>query len=388
VKVLLITPYSPLTKHDHAANDLALPLVKALAPLMELHVYAPGQENGLLKSWVSDGITFHSGSPVKRNQIDRLSKYPYAARGSWSHKSTVESIALVHRLNPDVLHAEYLQAAEPLLQCAKTVRTSLTLHDVWANGRFINRGENGIVHKFLQLLEHAKTKRFMDKVLNRVNLLIVFSEHDKQKILRATGIVKVLSVGVNKPLKHWVGDLENVAAFGGALWRSENESAAVYLACNVLPLVRQMLPSAELRIFGALPSDSVRALGNQPGVTVVGEVEDYDDEFRHAAVTLAPTLVEAGVLLKAIRAMSLGAPVVLNTASARPIAGLINGVHALVADDPTEYAAQVVKLMQRKENARELGKNGRDLVNQNFNWERTADAFHRAFEQLLSRDLQ
>jgi glycosyltransferase involved in cell wall biosynthesis len=385
MRVLLLTPYSPLLSHDHAANDLALPLVRALAPLIELHVYSPGQKNGNLRSWEDGGVTYHSGSQVQLQKINRIGRYPYAFRESWSKRSTKESIELVRKLQPDILHAEYLQTAEPLVRCAKIVKTSLTLHDVWASGQVAPDSENDSLRKFLNFLEHAKTKRLMSKVLERMSLLMVLSEHDKQRISTAKGIVNVVSVGIESPINHWIGDRENVVAFGGALWRSENESTAIYLACNVLPLVRQVLPNAELRIFGARPGASVRALGTQPGVTVVGEVDDYDEEFCRAAVTLAPTMVNAGILLKAIRAMSVGAPVVLNTASARPIVGLVKGVHALVADSPTEFAAHVVYLMRDKENARKLGEKASELVSNQFSWDQTARNYEMAFSDIAMK---
>ena len=383
MKVLLITPYSPLAKHDHAANDIALPLVKALAPLMELHVYAPGQNFRNRSYWENEGVTFHSGLQFHRGQSDRLDTYPYSFRGSWSRYSTQETMALMNKIQPEILHAEYVQATEPLFSCAMNTKTSVTLHDATV---VLPRSTGvGPIHprQILRALENAKIKRTMSKVLKDVDLLFVRSDREKQKVLNASGNVEVATVGLESPNYGWTGDRLNTASFGGALWRVENELIAVYLARTIMPLVRQKIPSAELRIFGARPTTAVRELEHLNGVKVVGEVDDYEEEFCRSAVTLAPSLVDAGLLMKAIRAMSVGAPIVLNMSSAEPIAGLIPGVHALVADDPDEYAAHVVKLMQDKENARELGRNASDLVRQNFNWKQTANAYHRSFERLL-----
>jgi glycosyltransferase involved in cell wall biosynthesis len=383
LKVLLISPYSPLANHDHAANDLALPLVKALAPLMELHVYAPGQNFGNRSYWENEGITFHSGTRFRSRQSDRLDTYPYSFRGSWSRYSTQETIALVNKIQPEILHAEYVQAAEPLFSCAINTKTSVTLHDATV----VLPKSTGFspIHprELLRKLENAKIKRTMSKVLNDVDLLFVRSDREKQRVLNASGNVEVATVGLESPNYGWIGDRLNTASFGGALWRVENELIAVYLAQTIMPLVRQRIPSAELRIFGARPTTAVRELERLHGVNIIGEVDDYEEEFRRSSVTLAPSLVDVGLLMKAIRAMSVGAPIVLNTASAEPIAGLIPGVHALVADGPDEYAAHVVKLMQDKENARELGANARNLVRQNFNWKQTANDYHRSFERLL-----
>ena len=167
------------------------------------------------------------------------------------------------------------------------------------------------------------------------------------------------------------------------MWRLENEATAIYLANEVMPLVRESVPDVELRIFGARPTAAVQELASRPGVTVVGEVEDYDDQFRRAGVTLAPAMVDAGLLMKSLRAMAMGCPVVLNTASASPITGLKEDVHALVGDGPSELANHVVALMQDRVRARQLGRAARELVQEQFSWQRTAADHCSVFEHLL-----
>jgi glycosyltransferase involved in cell wall biosynthesis len=382
MKVLLLTPYSPLVQHDHAANDIALPLVTALARFMDLHVYAPNQLSGK-SSWHVDGVTYHAGTPVHRTQLDRLGNYPYAARGSWSRQSTKEAAAVLDQVRPDILHAEYWQAVEPLLSSKHSAHTSITLHDLPGAEALHSRPGLSSLFYVLQQLERVRTQRVKRAMLNKLDALFVLSERDRREIAEARGKVEIAPLGVEFPAVGWSGDRPNVAAFGGAMWRSENAATAIYLARQVLPLVRQGVPDAELRIFGARPTATVCALDTEPGVTVVGQVADYDDEFRRASVTLAPAMVNAGILMKAIRAMAMGCPVVLNTASANPIAGLTPGVHALVGDSTRELAAHVVELMQDSARARLLGQAAMGLVRAHFNWERTAEIYRSVFEQLL-----
>lgn len=386
-KVLLLTPYSPLLSYDHAANDIALPLVKALAPLLDLHVYAPNQRNGALTSWRADGVTYHAGSPVRRTPFERLGYYPYAARQSWSRRSTKEACVVVGKILPNILHAEYWQTAEPLLRSAKCVRASITLHDLPGEGVVQRSADISPLRHWVQQLERAKTQRTKTAILDKIDAIFVFSERDKGKIAGAKGVVEIAQLGLSPPADtqsaDWLGDQAHLAAFGGAMWRSENEATAIYLAREVMPLVRQRVPDAELRIFGSRPTAAVRALDRELGVSVLGQVADYDGEFRHAGVTLAPAMVEAGILVKAIRAMAMGCPVVLNAASADPIVGLTHGVHALVGDSTRELATHIVELMQDSDRARQLGEAARGLVRARFSWEHTAEAYRRVFEQLV-----
>jgi glycosyltransferase involved in cell wall biosynthesis len=234
-----------------------------------------------------------------------------------------------------------------------------------------------------QRFERAKTRRAQEAIVNKIDALFVRSERDKERVRGARGIVDVAPVGLNPPAVGWLGDRRRVIAFGGAMWRWENEATAVYLAHEVLPRVRHRVPDAELRIFGARPTDAVMQLAAEPGVTVVGEVDDYDEEFRRAAVTLAPAMVDAGLLMKAIRAMAMGCPVVLNSTSARPIVGLTHGVHALIGDDQAEIANHIVDLLENRTHACEIGQAAMGLVRMQFSWERTVEAYREVFDQLL-----
>lgn len=383
MKVLLVTPYSPLASHDHAANDLAPFLVRALSQVTDLHVYAAGQQHGALQTWRVEDVTYYAGSPVKLRQVDRFERYPYAARASWSRRSTREAVAIAEALSPDILHAEYSQAAEPLLRAHHVAPTSLTLHDLPGEAAVRPRDELSAARYAMQRLERAKTMRLREAIFEQTDALFVFNERDKAKAARARGPVRVAPVGVTPPDQSWIGDRSHTAAFGGAMWRLENEVTAVYLAREVMPLVRAQIPDAQLRIFGARPGPQVRALESHPEVTVVGEVDDYDAEFRHAAITLAPAMVDAGVLMKALRAMAMGCPVVLNEASAGPIVGLESGAHALVGASAAEIARHVVELMNNREYAGTLGRAARDLVRRHFSWERTVEVYLAAWQQLL-----
>ncbi|WP_328351385.1 glycosyltransferase family 4 protein [Mycobacterium sp. NBC_00419] len=364
-------------------------MVRALADFSDLHVYAPDQENGALGQWDVDGVTYYAGSPVRRTQLSRIGTYPYAGRGSWSRHSTREALSIAERLRPDIIHSEYNQTAEALLRArvnrlTAMSRTTITLHDLSWGGVFgpPPPGSNP-VRRWLHDLERVKSRHTRNAIEKHVDAIFVYSERDRAKIPDASGIVEVVPVGVARPAQGWLGDRRHTAAFGGALWRSENEAAAEYLALEVMPLVRERLPDATLRIFGARPTNRVTALGSEAGVTVVGPVADYEEEFRRASVTLAPSMFDAGVFLKAIRPMAMGCPVVLNPASAIPIQGLENGVHALVGHRPAEFAECVVQAMRNPDDARRLGSAAKDLVQQHYSWQRAADRYLSVFNRTL-----
>jgi glycosyltransferase involved in cell wall biosynthesis len=152
------------------------------------------------------------------------------------------------------------------------------------------------------------------------------------------------------------------------MWRDSNAAAANMLAQQVMPIVRESIPEASLRIVGKDPTPQVQALNDLDNVSVVGAVESIEAEYLRAAVVLAPTLVDAGVLLKALRGLACGAPLIINAAAAIPLE-VIDGEHCLVRDSPKEIAAAMIQLATDTRRASKLGRAGLLHVRENFSWE-------------------
>jgi len=77
-----------------------------------------------------------------------------------------------------------------------------------------------------------------------------------------------------------------------------------HLAAHRLP------PEVEFLVVGSSPSDRVRALGDEPGVTVTGFVEDPRDYLERADVVVTPMRHGAVMQNKVLEAMTLARPVV------------------------------------------------------------------------------
>lgn len=74
-------------------------------------------------------------------------------------------------------------------------------------------------------------------------------------------------------------DRQPVMIFCGNLGYFHNIAPAVFVATEVLPLVRQHVPAATVRIVGARPAAAVRQLRSLDGVEVFGDVPDMAVEL-------------------------------------------------------------------------------------------------------------
>jgi glycosyltransferase involved in cell wall biosynthesis len=158
-----------------------------------------------------------------------------------------------------------------------------------------------------------------------------------------------------------------------------NVDAALWLVREVWPKIRAVYPDVRLDLVGSDPTDTVRALQGD-GITVTGFVTDEDLAARYAKarVVLAPLRYGAGVKGKVVEAMRFGVPCVTTSAG---VQGLSQAGSVLVAaDDPAEFAEQVLRYLKDDAAWRQASAGGLDFVRSHF----TEAAQWQAFAQELA----
>lgn len=283
------------------------------------------------------------------------------------------------------MHVEYLQPAEAALT-VKGPLISTTWHDVTHRVASVEaENEPGAARAAYVRWEAMLLRRVERRLALRADTSFVFSGRDRSEVEALGGEATVVNMGLPGTQVAWDPEAARDLVFAGALWRRPNVLTARFLVDEVMPHVWQEEPTAKLRIVGARPGPEVMVLSADPRVEVHADVSDLDQYLASAAVNLAPTVVEAGVLLKALRAMAIGAPVLLNSRSAEPIDGLVAGTHALVADDPKAIASDVVRLLRDTRRAASIGQAGRELMLSRYSWASYADTLVARWKECLER---
>ena len=78
--------------------------------------------------------------------------------------------------------------------------------------------------------------------------------------------------------------------------------------------------------------------------------------------------IGGGSRLKLLEALAMEAPVVSSSMGVADIAGLRDGEHLLIADDPQAFVKATLRLMADPELGRELGTAGRAHVAAHYDW--------------------
>lgn len=149
--------------------------------------------------------------------------------------------------------------------------------------------------------------------------------------------------------------------FLGGFWHGPNSDAMAWFADEVWPLVRDAAPDAVLRIAGSNATDEVLALGERPGIEVLGFVPDLAPLFDRHRVFVAPLRYGAGMKGKVGQSLIHGLPAVASPIGAEGM-DLEHGRHALIAEGAEAFATEVVRLLRDDALWRRLSAHGRSQI--------------------------
>jgi sugar transferase (PEP-CTERM/EpsH1 system associated) len=162
-------------------------------------------------------------------------------------------------------------------------------------------------------------------------------------------------------------EAEPVVGFLGQMDYPPNIAAVKHLALDVLPIIRQSVPSARLRIMGRAPTDEVRALSREGEVEVTGAVDSIPEALSGIRVFCAPLDRGRGIPNKILEALSAGRATVVSSWAAKALDGVV-GEHYLVADGAEERSRVLADLLADPGRCDELGAAGRLYVKQHHDW--------------------
>ena len=175
----------------------------------------------------------------------------------------------------------------------------------------------------------------------------------------------------------------NTTVFTGSMDWMPNEDGVVYFAEKILPLVRSEIPETLFWAVGRRPPRRLEALASG-NVVVTGAVEDIRAYLGKAAVCVVPLRSGSGTRIKIFEAMAMGKAVVSTSLGAEGLP-VRHGENIVLADDPVEFARQVVDLLRDPQRREQLGKAARQLVVQHYSWSTAAASFDQILNETWRR---
>lgn len=146
--------------------------------------------------------------------------------------------------------------------------------------------------------------------------------------------------------------------FIGNFLHAPNGDSIHWFVERIWPLIRAQEPAIDLSIAGSSMTDDIVALGNHPGIKVLGHIPEVPPLLDRHRVFVAPLRFGAGMKGKVGQSLANGLPVVATTIGAEGM-GLVHGQHILIADEEHAFANDVVRLLRDDDLWRHLSVQGR-----------------------------
>ncbi len=161
------------------------------------------------------------------------------------------------------------------------------------------------------------------------------------------------------------GREQDTMLFVGGFRHVPNLTAMEWFLRHVLPRITERRPDARLVVVGSDPPPRGLFEGAGRSVELVGFVEEIRSELERRAVFVCPILSGSGVRVKLLEAFASGIPVVSTRIGAEGLARK-DGEFCALADDPEQFAAKVIEILNRPEQARGMTERARAEVEANW----------------------
>jgi len=211
-----------------------------------------------------------------------------------------------------------------------------------------------------ELQEQARdTQQRELNVYRHADMVLTVTGEDKDTLLKKDSGLSVCVVPILHPLPERVvgRSARKDLLFVGGFSHEPNVDAMLYFCSEIFPWVQAELPKIKLRIVGNAPPVKIVVLASD-SILVEGHVANLNPYLESALVSIAPLRYGSGMKGKVGEAMAYGLPVVTTSIGAEGM-GLEDGVHALIADDPREFADRICRLCEDGRLWENIAKNGR-----------------------------
>jgi glycosyltransferase involved in cell wall biosynthesis len=228
-------------------------------------------------------------------------------------------------------------------------------------------------HRRLRLwLTWLKGAAYEKRVSRRADAHVVVSEVDRDELLslvpRAEQIEVVGNgVDIDAFRADGIERRPNTLIFTGLLKYGANLDGLRYFQQEILPVVKRQWHEVAFRVtgdFSGLPIDDLRA---DNSIVFTGYLDDIKPEIASSWISIAPIRVGSGTRLKILEALALGTPVVSTTVGAEGL-NVQHERDILIADNPQDFARQILRLRDDHRLWQHLSENGRRVVEEQYDW--------------------
>jgi glycosyltransferase involved in cell wall biosynthesis len=160
-----------------------------------------------------------------------------------------------------------------------------------------------------------------------------------------------------------------------------NSDAFEYYRSEIHPLLLERIPGFKTIIVGR-STEKIPQTKKGEGMIIKGYIDDFNSLVKLAPIAIIPLRIGGGMRVKLVEMMAKGMTIVSTSIGAEGV-DVTNGENIVLADEPTQFADAIKRLLESPEECRRIGRNGRKLVELKYSWNNIGDKFFQILQNVI-----
>ncbi len=294
----------------------------------------------------------------------------YIAERFYTEKFRDRLELLLDEENYDVIQLEgsYMGMYMPSIRAHSSAKVSMRAHnlefEIWE--RTAKNASFPKSYYFSNLA--SRIKKMEVKQLNEFDAMIPITKRDG-KILQSLGCklpIHTTPTGFDvdgSKLDTSKQEFPSVFHIGALDW-PPNQEGLLWFFDKIWPIVIKKHPHLKFYLAGRNAPDWIKTM-KVKNLVYIGEVESAIEFMNSKAIGVVPLLSGSGMRIKIVEGMALGKAQVTTKIGAEGNPAQ-DGKELMIADEPKEFAAKIMELVENKDLFDSMGKNAYEFVKKEF----------------------
>ena len=222
-------------------------------------------------------------------------------------------------------------------------------------------------------LDYSSTKLNLEissshqNIVRKSNCTVLVSPHERSVLEKAFRDKVIFDVWKDFEWNESNIEFENRSGliFIGGFGHTPNREGIYWFVESVLPYLKSAGFNHQISLVGTQVSRTDKAFLESQGLTVLGNLKSLQEVYNKSLISICPLLSGRGMKGKIAEALSFGLPVVTTNIGIEGF-GEVNRECVRVADEGSQFAAEIVKLSRDSEYWTKLHKLSEVYVKNNF----------------------
>lgn len=283
----------------------------------------------------------------------------------------------------DIIHVQFFRMAQYITKYTDYPKI-LDLTDALSLN--LNRRaklDRGLSYPLVKL-EERRVRKYEVEIIKEFDVGTMVSAFDRDYLLDLDDSLELTVIPMGVDLDYFSpgkSSYKSQVLFTGTMNYFPNYDAVLYFCNEIFPIVKQKLPDVSFYVVGNNPHKKLQQIASKD-IVITGHVPDVRPYFDDSAVFVCPLRAGSGMQTKNLEAMAMGVPVVTTSVGLEGL-DATPGKEIFVADNPVDFANQLIRLIEEPALRRKVSESERKLVETKYSWSEIVRGLDQVYEQIV-----